>query len=191
MEFCKLEVGQPYELFTGRDLKGQTGCIFEVFHGGSYILNIYLNNITKEEKLLLRKGKIKTKIITEGNNLLTLLEFGSNTDFIFEMSFDPTLYRDGRILDLFNSNMLLIVGVESNDNTIQILRQVSVPLKLFQLWLDTWKKTIMVDNYSKQYKEWMDNLEYKYSMIDLWKMGLYMGKMGQQEDIDLVNYLNK
>ena len=178
----KLEVGQPFELFYGRNMYGQTGCILELLTGGSYCLNIYLNNMEDEEKQVLKQNRIYVRVIRELDFVLTLFGY-ANTSMVFEMFFDPTLYKDERVNDFLQSNMLLIVGIESNDGTIQTLRQISLPFKLFGLWNDAWNNSKKQDNYSQKYKRWVEDLDKRYSIFELWKMGKEMGYLGQMDRI--------
>lgn len=123
-----LEIGKEFELFYGRNMRGQDGCIFERFkEGGEYCLVVYMSEMSKEEKELLRFGKIRVKVIHEGDYILTLIRYGKS-DLCFEYSFDPMLYKDGRMDNLLNGNLIYIIGVESEDNTIQTLRLVNMPM---------------------------------------------------------------
>lgn len=112
--------------------------------------------------------------------VLTLIKYG-NTNLIFEMSFDPTLYKDERRGIFFKSNMLTIIGVDSNTNIIKTLRYVSMPLKLHQLYKDAWSLALKRKEFSQKYMNWVDDLDKRYSVVQLWKMSKMYGQMGQDE----------
>ena len=131
----KLEVGKPYTIFQGKNMKNKTTCIFECTENGTLLLNIYINNMTISEKQALRFDKIEVRIIEENNFLYTLLKFGET--LIFELDFDPTLYKDDRIINIIKSNLVHVISIESNNNLIQTLRLVNAPLKLFTKWHTT------------------------------------------------------
>jgi hypothetical protein len=173
-----LEVGKPFELFYGRDMTGQDGCIFERFKDGNeYCLVIYMSNMSNKERELLRFGKITVKVIQEGNFILTLIRYG-NTDLCFEINFDPILYKDGRMDNLLKSNIIYIIGIESNNNIIMNLRYVNIPMKLLGKYISVWENAKLVNGYSEKYIRWIDNLDRKYSVLELWDVGVYMGKIG-------------
>lgn len=174
-----LEIGKPFELFYGRNMEGQSGCIFECHKTGGYALIVYMDNMTEAEKKLLRFGKIQVKIIKETDSfMLTLIKF-ANSPLVFEMEFDPTLYKDNRMDNMLKSNIIDIIGVESTDNTIQTIRQVSTPMNLYRIWLVAWQVAKETNNFSEKYKRWVDDLRKRYSVLQLWDIGSYIGKMGE------------
>ena len=173
----KLEIGKSYTLFTGTNMKNQTACIFECTENGTLLLNIYINNMTNTEKQSLRFNKIEVRILEESDFLYTLLNFGNN--FIFELDFDPTLYKDDRIINIINSNLVHVISIESNNNLIQTLRLVNAPLKLFTKWHSIWINAKEINDYSIKYKNWVLDLQNRYSPTQLWEYGKYLGKMGE------------
>jgi hypothetical protein len=182
-DFTVLLVGQPFELFKTRpDLHCADGAIMELLPGGTFAIIVYMNQMTKHEKEILRKNKIKVKIICEDDFILTMINY-VGSPLIFEMSFDPTLYKDGRLFDISKSNLVTIIGVDSSNNVIQTLRTVSTPLKLFEIWKKYWFKPWDISHHQKdfsiQYKKWVDNLDLKYTVLQLWERGEYIGSMGE------------
>ena len=177
--FTKLEVGTPYTLFQGRNMKNQTASILECNSNGDLFLNIYLDNITQEEIKILKTEIIETKLIQEGNYLLALIKYKHNKGITFEIEFDSTIYKDDRISKI-KSNMLTIIGIESNTNIIQTLRWCNIPQKLHSTWLSNWSEVMKIYNYSKGYKKWIDDLHKRYSVLELWDWyGKYSGKIGE------------
>jgi len=136
--------------------------------------------MNQSEILLLRQGKISVKIIHELDYLLTLIKFGSS-QLIFELPFDPIKYKDDRTNKLLSSNMLQIIGVESCNNIVKCLRMVSIPFKLFNSWITVWTNAKNIPDYSNKYDRWMNDLDNRYSLLNLWDRGIYVGKMGEKE----------
>jgi len=173
----KLQIGKPYTLFQGKNMKNQTACIFECTEDGTLLLNIYINNMTSTEKQSLRFDKIEVRILEESDFLYTLFKVGNH--LIFELDFDPTLYKDNRIINIINSNLVHVISIESSNNLIQILRLVNAPLKLFTKWHTIWINAKEINDYSIKYKNWVFDLQNRYSPTDLWEYGKYIGKMGE------------
>jgi len=175
-----LEVGKPFTLFESSHLKNKDASILEMFPNGEMVLSLHMYNMNKSEILLFRKAKISVKIIHELDYLLTLIKF-ADSQLIFELSFDPTKYSDNRVDKLMNSNMLQIIGIESSSNIIKSLRIVSVPFKLFNLWITVWGNARNIPGYVTKYDRWVNDLDKRYSLLDLWDRGTYIGKMGEKE----------
>ena len=178
-----LKVGDIFELFYGRDMVGQDGCIFEKFkEGNEYCLVVYMSGINNKERELLRYSKILVRVIQEGNFILTMIRYG-NSNLVFEYTFDPSLYKDGRMDDLLKlklrSNLIYIIGVESNTNIIQTLRLVNMPMELLKKYIIIWSEVDSMEDYSGKYVKWVDDLDNRYSVLELWDMGVYVGKMGE------------
>jgi len=119
-------------------------------------------------KQSLRFDKIEVRIIEENNFLYTLLKFGET--LMFELDFDPTLYKDDRIINIIKSNLVHLISTESNNNLIQTLRLVNVPLKLFIKWHTIWINAKDIDNYSKKYKNWVFDLQIDIHLLNYGNM---------------------
>ena len=180
-EYTKLQVGTQFELFKGRNMCGQTGCIMEQLADSSFALIVYMDNMTTGEFMTLKEDKIHVRVIKETNDfVLTLLKYGK-TPLIFELCFDPTLYKDERRGVFGKSNMLTIIGVESNTNIIKTLRMVSMPMKLFKLYNRAWELALKHDGFSEKYSAWLNDLTNRYTTVQLWGMSDGYGQMGQLE----------
>lgn len=178
----KLEVGKPFDLFVGKNIIGQDGCVLELLHGGGYFLAVYLNHITEKEKLVLKNEKMNIRVIHESDFVLTLIRYGF-TSLVFEVVFDPTLYKDERVNQFLTSNMLTVVGIESTNNTIQTLRYVSIPLNLFSIWNISRENAKKQENYSQKYSKWIDDLDKRYSILKLWDLAKPIGYLGQTDKL--------
>lgn len=175
MNFHKVGVGEAFNLFTSR--VNTDCCIMEVMEDGIFTIVIFLNNMTTEEKRLLRFGKIRTRIIEEDNFILPILQFGNN--LIFEIEFNPFLYDDERRTLSGKSNLVNIIGVELTDYTVQTIRLANMPKKLYGKYITSWNIADPL-NFSEKYTKWIDSLRNKYSVYDLWNIGVYVGYFGEK-----------
>jgi hypothetical protein len=182
-ELYSISVGDDFSLFTGRNMKGQSGCIFEANDTGDFTFVIYMDDMSEEEKFLLQKAKISVGQIRENDFVVSVIRFG-NSELIFEICFNPFLYTDERKANLMKSNMILMVSVESNTNKIQTLRQFNMPLKMFMSLITQLKNGIEQEDYNDRYTRWMNDLDNRYSLVQLWNVATYIGKMGEE-------YVNK
>jgi len=177
-EIWSIAVGDEFELFIGRDMKGQSGCIFEANETGDFTFVVYMDDMSKEEKYLLQKTPISVRQIKENDFVVSVVKFG-NTDLIFEIAFNPFLYKDKKQEKLFSSNMIMMVGVESNTNKIQTLRQFNMPMKMYMSLITQFKNGKEQPDYNERYTRWMNDIDNRYSLLQLWDITTYIGKMGE------------
>lgn len=153
----------------------------EQLDDGGFILVIYMDNMTLEERIVLKKAKIKTRVLREANDtLLTLIHYDKTT-MVFEISFDPTLYKNfpERFNQFIKNNMLLIIGVESTTNRVATIRKVSLPKMLHTLWITAWTHALNAENFSKRYLHWVEDLDSRYELLELWNMAKPTGDLGE------------
>lgn len=185
-----ITVGQEFPLFQNgtKDMYGLDGGIFEALEDGDgYMYSLYLMNPIQEEILAVRTKTISVRVIQEDNFVLPLIRFG-NTLMIFEMSFDPTLYKDARAFQFKDANNLLsIVLIDSSNGKVNALRQANLPLKLIQLCSEKWANAFLELDYSRKYKEWYHKLQ-SIPLEVLWDRALYLGKMGESYNLDEIHY---
>ena len=99
----------------------------------------------------------------------------------------PLLYKDERMNNLLESNMMYVIGVESNDNTIKTLRYSNMPVGLVRKCIGVWGKIgemvkgekLEKVEYGRKYNRWVYDLDSRYNVLELWEMGVYVGKMGE------------
>ncbi len=180
-KFTALEVGKEFPMFSKSKEKTLNidGAIIEMLpkeHG--YTLSLYMCNMILEEVKILRFNKISCKYIQEGDFILTLIGY-NNSNIIFEISLDPTLYKDNRSDFLLKTNMITVVGIESTNNIVKTIRYCSVPIKLYNKWIEVWGRAKDIEGYSEKYTRWVDDLDRRYSLVQLWDIGVYIGKMGE------------
>lgn len=174
--FQKLEIGKPFKLMANYEKNiGIEGAIMESHEEGFFSLSIYLPDITNAEKDMLREGEIKFRVITDDEKgyVLTIMKIGN---LIFEISFDPTLYKDIRnnIEVLTSGNAFYLFGVDSNTNILETIRLIVVPKKLMDIWKKNW--SIMLDNKDNGYFNWVQRWT-RYPINTMWEFGSYVGKL--------------
>lgn len=182
-----IAVGEEYPLFQDGTvaMKNQDGAILEAFEDdGGFVLAIYLTEPTEEEVRVIRTEPIKTKLMCEEEAfVLPMIQFGE-TQMIFEVSFDPTLYDDNRAFQLKDKNNLLtIVLIDSTTGIVHGLRQANFPLKFIQHCSVAWKQAMNIQNYSERYIKWYLKLQ-QYSIEELWDTSVDVGQMGEHYDIE-------
>lgn len=178
-DICVISVGQPFRLFTGRNLYGQSGAIMEALHGGEFVIMVLLPGMTPEEKMVLRGCKIEVRMYKEGCFLLFMFRY-QGTDLINEASFDPTLYADDRTQTLIKSNMVTVVGLDTLTGLVQTLRYANLPLTFMRAVLGPWEQAKSYPNYSRIHTGWREDLERRYSTMELWEMSQPLGCLGDQ-----------
>lgn len=178
MDLHVLKVGQQFSL-PGRMIPPNfDGGMLEASPDAFWLL-IYLSGMNENERKLLSKAKIATKVLESQEMLLSLIRFG-DSPLIFELPFDPTLYADGRAIKLINRlNTLQLIGVESASSTIQVLRLLSIPHELRRRWAKSWEAVTRMPDASAMYSDWLDKLYAHYSVTQLWDMADYAGKLGE------------
>lgn len=185
LELVKIEVGKKFPLFkeSVEKLKGTDGAYFEAneFNQG-YFFCIHLANITFMDKQSFRNDKIQMRILQGSDGLvLPIIKFGKS--MMFEMSFNPTLYDDGRALQFVESNnMLTIFLIESNTGELKAIRQCNLPLKMIQICKEAWSRAILDLNFTQKFDEWMQRLS-GYSMQTLWDRATKVGELGETYDL--------
>ncbi len=175
-----IKVGDKFDLFKERYNKLTDGCYVEALEDtGGFIMTIYLGGMNPEEKGLLEQATIHTRMIREDNKILFINRYG-NTPLMFEVSFDPTLYKDDRAMQIaFANHMLTIISVERMDNTIQTLRYANFPLKLKQALSMAWASAFNEENYTENYVKWTNHL-YNYTTLELWEVAEDTGDFGEK-----------
>jgi hypothetical protein len=176
----QINVGDEYTLYKEAVPHLQDGSYFEALDDESgFIMTTYLTDMSEEEKFLLRNGVINARMIREENFILFILRFG-HSPLMFEVSFDPTLYKDRRAMQItFDNHMVHFVGVEKRTNTVQTLRTANFPMKLKQACITAWHNAYNDLDYSRKYMEWYDGL-LSFSTPELWEKGEDVGFFGEK-----------
>lgn len=172
--FTKLEVGKPSPFPAKPNFDGAH---FEADQRG-FLFLIYLSAMNSKERRALKSEIIRSRVLKDDNKLLTLIKFGTS-DLIFELSFDPNLYKDNRSEQINKVNTVQVVGIDSRDNTLQALRLASVPKNLLGTWRDCFQSAKEDDSFSKKYGAWLDQLYSRHSVLDLWNVAENTGTFGR------------
>jgi len=179
-EFTEIMVGKKFTLFQERYHSFSDGGYFEALDDNDgFIMTVYLAGMDETEKALLESEIIQARMIQDGNKILALIRYG-DSPLIFEMNFDPTLYKDKRAMQIaFDNHMLTIVGVERSNNVVQTLRMSNFPMKLKQAFITAWTSAYEEENYSENYTKWLNHL-YQYDTVTLWKNATDVGYFGEK-----------
>ena len=179
-EFTQISVGEKFTLFQERYHSFNDGGYFEALEDNDgFIMTVYLAGMDETEKTILGNEIIQARMIKDGNKILGLIRYG-DSPLIFEMSFDPTLYKDKRAMQIaFDNHMLTIVGVERSNNVVQTLRMSNFPMKLKQAFITAWTSAYEEENYSENYTKWLNHL-YQYDTVTLWKNATDVGYFGEK-----------
>lgn len=180
-EYTTIAVGQQFDLFKEKGFRLlNDGCYLEALESDDgFMMVLFLAGLKPDEKEILETEIMRTRIIQQGNKILFLIRFGESP-MVFEASFDPTLYKDQRAMQIvFNNHMLTLVTVERFDNTIQTLRYTNFPMKLKQALITAWDSAYQEPNYSENYTEFLDGLYLRFSTLDLWEIATPTGFFGE------------
>lgn len=179
MDFTRIVLGEPFTLFNSETLLNKEGAILEKHPSGGFICLILLPHMREEEAQILQTRRADLRAIWEGNLVLTLLRF-RNTDFLFEMSFDPTKYGKADFSKwFFKSNMFYLIGVDSSTMIVRSLRMANVSPQLYRIWGLAWQAAFQQPNYSELYDKWITDLQRRFTLERLWERASYVGFLGQ------------
>ncbi len=169
MPYEKIEVGLPFEI-KNKTVPGD-GTIFQSMGDGIWLQAIYFTNISPYEVECIRIGDIKFRFIKEGDFLLPLVRY--NTEVVFELAFDPTLYLSKEVYLDFESmtaaNTMATVLIDSQTNLVVAIRAHSIPSKLFSTMKEVYQKAFLIEGFSEKYKHWVSNLRRK-DVFELWEI---------------------
>ncbi|MNV33419.1 hypothetical protein D3C71_1247860 [compost metagenome] len=182
-DYTLLKVGAEYSLFNFEKVRGtDSAMIFEALEDNNgYMVNIYMKDMTPQEVNLIGNAPIAVRVMRDSPLLfMPIIRFGSSP-LMFEVIFDPTLYKDKRALQLgLNNNKVTFVAVDSRNNIIKSLRMASIPKRLRELWLTSWTQAFETENFSQKYTNYVQDITSRYSLQDLWERSVYIGKFGDK-----------
>jgi hypothetical protein len=185
-----VSVGEEYPIFKNgtEKMANRDGGILEAFEEGEGLwFHLYLKNPNQKEIEIFRKEKISVRLVQDDNFVLPVVRFG-NTMMIFEMSFDPTLYKDVRAFQISEiNNLLTMVLIDSSNGIVKALRQANLPLKFIQIAKEKWARAFLEVGYSEKYKKWYEKLK-QIPLEKVWDRALYVGKLGETYNLEEVHY---
>jgi hypothetical protein len=175
-----LQVGDKFTLFKEKHAGFIDGSYFEALEdNGGFMMVTYLSHMQYEEMLLMQGETIHASYIKENNKVLFLIKFGES-DLVFEVSFDPTLYKDKRAMQIaFNNHMVTFVSVEKLTNEIVTLRYANFPMELKLALIAAWQEAFEEKNFSDSFTNWVTKLQ-DHSVLRLWDLAKSAGYFGEK-----------
>jgi hypothetical protein len=180
-EITTISVGEPFELFKEERFRFMPdgGYLEALDDNDGFMFTLYLTGIEYREVEILDNEIIRARMVKDGNKILFLVRFG-DSPLIFEASFDPTLYRDRRAMQIaFDNHMLTFVVVDRTDNIVRSLRMANFPMKLKQALITAWTQAYEEEDFSHKYTEFLDYLYRRYSTLELWDVAEPTGFFGE------------
>lgn len=139
-------------------------------------------NITQQEKMILEREKVHTRVYKREDQSLFYFRYG-NTPMILESTLDASLYeKSGSIENVTQvklSNILTIVRVNPATNCIESLRAASLPKKFRERIEQAITDSVSTSTYTDKYKDWIGMLWSKYNTMQLWSIAEATGKIGE------------
>jgi hypothetical protein len=180
-EITTICVGETFELFKEKEFRFMSdgGYLEALDSNDGFIFALYLTGISPEEQEILENEIMRTRIVKDGNKIMFLIRFG-DTPMIFEASFDPTLYKDRRAMQIvFDNHMLTFVTIDRIDNKVKALRVANFPMKLKQALITAWSSAYEEEDYYIKYPEFLNYIYNRYSTLELWEIGENTGFFGE------------
>ncbi|BCV23260.1 hypothetical protein [Gelria sp. Kuro-4] len=168
----QLKVGEP---FSVRLPSGEEKVYFELAEGGGFYWIVGLPKMTESEIEVLKRKPIKFYTIQEQGFVYLLARIGYME---FELHFNPALYAyaPDRLAFLTKSNMVTLVGVDSETNIVRVLRYFNLPLRLWDKLQASWQ--VVLREGGKVYDDWVETLR-SFSLDDLYRRAEYVGRGGE------------
>jgi hypothetical protein len=163
---------------------GAEGARFEQMDTGDWIIIIYMGQPSKEERKNVRKAKIVTRyIIDESKTMVMALIRFESSPIIYELVFDPTRYKaiewKERIEWWNKSNTVTILVIDSVTGIIKGIRVANMPKALWEVWQESWRKGLSIEDYTQKYDAWIKTL-WQHKTMDLWNTATPSGVFGER-----------
>lgn len=185
LEFSIIGTGKPFPYFKEqrKSYSGVDGSSFEALpDNNGYIFSLFLNQPVEEEIETFGNRDIQIKIFKEDIFVLPIINFGDQ--LLYEIIFDPTLYDDERALQFVKyNNILNLYLIDSSDFIVKAIRSANLPLRFIQICNKVWTEAMKDEEYSRKYKQWVQELQGKYKTSQLWNQSEDCGKLGESYDL--------
>ena len=189
-----IRLGEKFPFFSNNihNLENEDGAIFEALDDdGGYLLTIFMNKPNEVELSKFHEKTAQIRLYEREEFILPLIRFGSS-DFIFEMSFDPTLYRDGRAFQFKETNNTLFTALvdssSSSNFTVKGLRAGNLPLKMIQKCSKVWARACLDSEYADKYRKWYKEVQDNLWIKEVWDRAIHAGKIGETYDLNEIHY---
>jgi hypothetical protein len=171
---------------------GAEGARFEQLDTGEWFLIIYMSQPTKEERKIVRKARVLSRyFIGETKTMAMALIRFESSDIIYELIFDPTRYKaiewKDRIEAWSKSNTVSILVIDSLAGIIEAIRVANMPKTLWEVWQESWRKSLSIEDYTRKYAEWIKTLWQRKTM-DLWNTATPSGIFGECYSTSPIHY---
>jgi len=162
---------------------GTEGARFEQLDSGESFIIICMTSPSKEETKIIRKAKILARyLIDESQTMVMALIRFEYSPIIYELVFDPTRYRaiewKDRIEWWNKSNTVSLLLIDSDSGIIGALRVANMPKTLWNVWRDSWRRSLSVEDYTQKYSKWINTL-WQQKTMELWNMATPCGTFGE------------
>jgi hypothetical protein len=179
----KLTLGQPAPA-SFLPHPGAEGARFEQMDTGDWIIIIYMGQPTKEERKIVRKAKVVTRYLIDESKtmVMALIRFESSA-IIYELVFDPTRYKaiewKERTEWWNQSNTVTLLVIDSVTGIIEGIRVANMPKTLWEVWQESWRKSLSIEDYTRKYDSWIKTL-WQRNTMELWNTATPSGVFGER-----------
>jgi len=165
-------------------LPGAEGARFEQLYPGDWFLIIYMGQPSKEERKIVRKAKILTRyLIDESKTMVMAFIRFEASPLIYELVFDPTRYKAIEWKDRIDwwdkSNTVSLLLIDSTTGIVGAIRVANMPKTLWEVWRESWRKSVSIEDYSRKYTEWIQTL-WQQKTMKLWNIAIPSGRFGEK-----------
>lgn len=163
---------------------GLEGARFEQLDTGEWFIIIYMSQPSKEERRIVRKAKILARYLIDETKtmVLALIRFATSP-IIYELVFDPTRYKalewKERISWWDKSNTVTLLVIDSITGIIDGIRVANMPRTLWEVWRESWRKSLSIEDYSRKYSDWIKTL-WQHKTMELWNAATPSGVFGER-----------
>ena len=102
--------------------------------------------------------------------VMALIRFESSP-ITYELVFDPTHYQaiewKDRIEWWEKSNTVTLFVIDSVTGIIEAIRGTNMPKILWEVWRESWRKSLSIQDYTEKYSKWINTL-WQRSTMELW-----------------------
>jgi hypothetical protein len=157
-QYSTVIVNQPYPF----PLPSGQGAIAEFLRPSSNKLLIVMPEITSQEEIVLRKGKMQAGLLVKNGEMLFIWQFlkDGNAVLTFDSPFDARVITDIKLYDIENSNERLLIDihvVDSATKLVRALRSITMPPELTITFLSSVQDQLAntPGASGKQFEYWM------------------------------------